>query len=238
MTGLLLSHQRCGSSALTRFLRLACGIRAPMEVFNRKSLGKSLPGWDTGPTEKIDAHLTATLGENEVVKHIYGDHDPSFDARLVQHPGVRAVVLLWRENVHAAALSAEIARATGHYNRRPEPGERMRPIRPGRVRQNAEEMRLARETTESTVRSSGKPMLSLRYEDLYQASETGRRDQVRRVIDFLGLDITSDFDEAFGRHLAPARKINDDETYALIPNLTQLQQEFPDLMGGDVGGGA
>lgn len=231
MTGLLLSHQRCGSSALTRFLRLACGVHAPMEVLNRKSLTRNLPGWQSAPAEEVDAHVAAALSENQLVKHIYGDHDPAFDARLVQHPQVGSLVLLWREDVDAAALSAAIARATGHYNRRPGDTGHMRPIQPGQVRRHAEQMRLARRTTEATVQASGKPVLSLRYEDLYQPSEDGRREQVHRLIDFLGLSTTPQFDEAFTRYLAPDRKINDGRTYALIPNFEQLQQAFPELLG-------
>lgn len=231
MTALLLSHQRCGSSALTRFLRLACGAQAPMEVLNRKALTKNLPDWRTAPAGRIDDYMTAILVGSDVVKHIYGDHDPSFDARLVHHREVDAVVLLWREDVYAAALSAEIARATGHYNRRPDARGRLRPIRADELRRQAEQMRSARAVTESTVQTAAKPVLSLRYEDLYQRSLSGRRHQTRRLIDFLELPTTSDFDDAFRRYLDLDRKINDVETYALIPNLTQLQHEFPELLG-------
>lgn len=227
MSTLLLSHQRCGSSALTRFLRQGCGIRAAIEPFNGPSLKKRLPHWQSASREEIDAHVRDTLTSLELAKHIYGGQSPLFDAQLIAHPRVTRLVLLWRENAEAAALSTAIARATGHFNKRAEGP--LPAIEVSDVRRRAARMRQARETVHACVVASDKPAFLVSYEQLFEPSARYRFERVQQLLRFLGLQERPETEHAFDEHLAPERKLNSADTYAQIANMEQLREAFPHI---------
>uniref|UniRef100_UPI0012949C55 hypothetical protein n=1 Tax=Ornithinicoccus halotolerans TaxID=1748220 RepID=UPI0012949C55 len=185
MSILLLSHQRCGSSALTRFMAKACGVTAAMEPFNKRVLSKTFPEWESASHTELAAHFDAGLRAKRVTKHIYGQHDAPIDQLLIESPAAERLVLLWREDVEAAALSSLIARATGTYQRQPEDEGPIRRIPPHRVRALAGEMRSHFERTRSQAEASGKPLRSVSYESVYQEAEEDRRRALRELLAFV-----------------------------------------------------
>lgn len=226
MSGLILSHQQCGSSALTRFLRQACNVRAGLELFNARMMSKRLPEWRSLPIEQIYEHVTNHMQDKAAMTHIYGQLPDHVDLTIFNHEAFSAIVFLYHEAPEAAALSSLVARKLPAGKDSADAG--LGRIELDEVQEIADDITQKRLTAYRLAEVTDKPLHSFRHEDVYAPTQAASEDTLRGIIDALGLPPNGDFDAAFDAHIAPARAIED--TYRHIENIDELTDAFPHVL--------
>lgn len=226
MTALILSHQRCGSSNLTRFIRSACAAKADMEIFNGRILNRRLPHWREASDASVSEHITTELSGRDVVKHIYGQ-DERVDRLLVLHSNAAPILFLWRASPEAAALSSLIAKHVGDFNKSPDTD--LPPIPLDAIRRTASEIEKKKEAAMRLIRESEKRYLPVRYEDLFDNRAGRRKAMLDNIISFLGLGAHSDYGPAFAAFMSGDHKINSADTYSRIANFRELTSAMPTI---------
>lgn len=227
MAGVIWSHQRCGSSNLQRFAGAAANVPVGNEPFNRKALKNDFPGFESEGIEAFQRYVSDVCGRYGVVKYIYGVNRVEFDEAVAASGNIPHIVMLYRQNSFAAALSNLIARQTETYRSRPD--RPLRKIRPNEIRQRASLMEYRRDVAKLILRYSGKPYTVISYEELFAATECERREKAQEILRLLvpGVQVAAaDFEAAYDEWLSPDRKYNSPESYSLIENYDQLKREF------------
>lgn len=233
MTALIFSHQRCGSSNLTRFVAEASGVKAAMEPLNAKTLGKYMPNWREASHEELSGHFSQVLKSNQVVKHIYGQHSNDVDYLIAASLEVDRILLMNRENTHAAALSALIAKQVKNWNKRPE--EMLNPISVRSIRVLAEELQVKSRNAHAVCSRTGKPFMEISYERFFSTDLQERRRTAELVLEFLlngkGAKSPEAFTVAFDKYMNEDKKIGSDDTHRFIPNLEEIRDRFSGILG-------
>lgn len=231
MTALIFSHQRCGSSNLTRFVADATGVKAVMEPLNAKTLGKQMPEWREATGTELTRHFTRVLTANDVVKHIYGQHSADIDYLVASSPHVARILLMHRVNTDAAALSALVAKQLSNWNKQPD--DMLAPISIRKIREISKEMRLKSRLALDICTRSGKPLMVMSYEQLFSADEEARKKNAEDVLQFLlngrGARTPEDFSIAFEKFMGLEKKLGSDDTHQCIPNFSEIQASFPEI---------
>lgn len=196
-----------------------------MEPFNARQLTERLPGWQELPIEDVQAYIAAEYEANPVVKHIYGAILSPIERSVYRSENVSSIVVLWRERVEAAALSALIAERMARWDESADSG--IGRIEPADIHALADNMSKKREVALKMAEASGKPFRSYRYEDIYEGPDSTRRGALHEIIGHLGASPNGDFDAAFDEHMSPDGKINTGHSYRHIENFDDLAAEFP-----------
>lgn len=233
MTALIYSHQRCGSSNTYRFAKTFLAERCDgMEKFSPARLNKEAPDWDAYTYQQLGDYFDDVLQRTPLVKHIYGSHSADVDSLLLTNRHLTGTVLLRRENLHAAALSALIARRTKKWNE--SATEPLGRISPRHVRERAGQYERSAQLAERMCRRAGVPLITVSYEEFFSPDTAERKHQAGRVVDFLfdGRVTPSqeEFELAFEQHLAPSKKLNSAETVNLVQNIDELRATFPEIL--------
>ncbi len=230
---LIMSHPRCGSSNLLRFINRSNSVPCQSEPFNRRTLDDTLPGWQEMTTNKVVEHFSNVFADLRVAKHIYGQHPEDLDKHVPLLPDIGAIILLYRENTAAAALSALIAVKLKNFS-----GVADAPL--GRIeleeiKRFSDNFVARRSRAIEHCKAANAPLLELSYETLFGADEE-RRKELDAVLRFMNdnasipLPSSEKFERAYAAVLAPEKKINSEKTYQHIENLDEIVAAYPHIL--------
>lgn len=233
MSTLIYSHQRCGSTNALYFAQeFVADAPDGMEILNPKRMSRTIPGWRRRPYRRLTRQIADVYRKTPVVKHIYGAHTADIESLVLSNLELERIVLLRRENRPAAALSALVAQKTKQWHSRPT--ESVGTINPQQIRLKTKKYQEAAELAETMCTRSGKPFVTVSYEELYPEDTEARRRAARKFLtDLFGPEFTTteeEFETAFSEHLAPTKKVGTTDTRKLVDNIDEIVEEFPDIL--------
>jgi hypothetical protein len=236
---IIFAHQRSGSSNMARFLEAVKHKPAPtkeelrkyimMEPFSPGAVKKHLKDINYITLRQLRRYARKVCADGRLIKHIYGNYPFILDELIASFCKTRWAVILYRENVHQAALSAAIAQISDDWGTVNEDLVRAKSeVSPLLLRTYARKYKLAQDTL-LKVFSGKRNTTVVKYEDLYSSDEQQRRTRAMQLCKAINL-VPTNFDEAFELYLSPQKKINSGDTYSLISNFDSLSKMYPELL--------
>lgn len=230
----LFAHPRTGSSNLTSVLNLH-QLNLAMDPFWH-GYGTAHPD-ERNYVDDIDDIPSLELALEELFARYNGMKVLDYQLEenvydyLLLKPGVR-VIFLQRRNLLRAEVSCHIAEQTKVWGMEDMNEERRKIYRSlARISQEAlaDSLEYAEELvnhyTHTIRRRLQGTYLEVFYEDLYSKNLADNRTSVRRVFNFLGLEMPEG--DELDYYLDPLRsRINSETTYRLLPNAEELNEEF------------
>lgn len=230
MALLIFSHQRCGSSNLTRFLGEGSGCDFGMESLNRKALKKRIPHLEGQTYPQLNRAFTEILSSKPIHKLIYGQHSADIDALAVCNPQVKNILFLYRKDSVSAALSSLLAQRMGHFNKRPK--KTIGEIEIADIKLRAKEIKHLTKVAKNICIRSGKDFTEITYEHLFDLNHEQRYSAATTLlVDHICHleEPPSNMHHAFNKYLDHSKKTNSIETYRFISNIDEILEKWPHL---------
>ena len=234
-TFVLFAQARSGSSNLLRMLQLHPKLRIAEEPLHEK-----YHKWHPGEPQYVklikdvptlEEQLAALFSKHDGIKVLDYQLPEEIYAHLLLKPELK-VVALRRRTLLQQLVSGFIAEQTGIWKMWDLKGELacaykdLKPIDPLELQRRIEySLDLRRYYGDVLSRKPVEMCLQLEYENLYTQDVEHNRESVRAVFEFLGLTLPET--PGLGGLLNPrVSKINNTDTYALLPNAREIDEQF------------
>jgi hypothetical protein len=224
---ILFAHPRSGSSSLYQILQLHPALNILEEPFN-----ESFTLWDPNNIDylarihdipSLDAQLAEIFATYNGVKVLNYQLPDELTVHLLQRPDC-AIIFLRRRNLLQSVVSMLIAEQTHVWKKwdmvRPleEYYRNLQPLDIAEVQQRVRGLKEELDFFEAVV-----AVIKLTYEELYFAPPTERDEQIAAIWRKLGIAPLES--EQIQYYLQPESvKMNSAATYALLPNMQEIQQ--------------
>lgn len=231
----LFAQARSGSTVLCRALQLHPQLRVALEPFQ-----SNYHTWKPDEPDYINLIVDIrTLEEQLAVLFSKYDGFKVLDYQLpeelythmLMRPDIK-VIALRRRNILQQAISGFIAEQTGIWQKRDLAGDvetacqELEPIDLGDLKANIEyRCQASRYYADVLAQKPPQMCLPLCYEDLYTMDVARNRESFRSIFGFLGLSIPDgqELDDLIDPRV---EKINDPATYAMLPNVRIIDEQF------------
>ena len=237
---IIFSLSRCGSTTLMRALNCHPGVRCIDEPFNTYNPANAHRA--VNDARSLDAMLQTFWTRFNAMKHVWHHSgwpfpaNPALNDRLLIGLGCK-VVFLWRRNILRRAVSSQISKQTGVWDREGEAAKNdfgdfsFRPLDLQWIEWHVRRERESIARRMELLARSNVEWLDLCYEDLYADELTARErwEGLGRVLAFLGVPDIADQEamEAVRQVLQPTRtKLNSPEIYRRIPGIKDVERRF------------
>ncbi len=231
----LFAHPRTGSSSLTYVLNLHPQLNFALDPFWH-GYGAAYPDErnyvdDIDDIPSLERALEELFARYNGMKILDYQLEEEVYDHLLLKPDIR-VIFLQRRNLLRAEVSNHIAEQTKVWGMNDMNEERRRiyrdlaPISQEALADSLDyAVELVNHYTHTIRQRPAGTYLEVFYEDLYSRDLAGNRTSVRRVFDFLELEMPEG--DGLDYYLDPLRsKINSEKTYRLLPNAKELNEKY------------
>lgn len=225
---LVFAFPRTGSTTLAESLAMFTKVTTLLEPFN-ETHGDARDR-DVNNRDSLYSVLNE-ISDNgiNVVKHLSCQLSQELNTNLLEY-GFRQILFLWRRNALKRAVSHAISSQAGHWRRDREKilNTEYKPLDIDNLSRNMEWYRSEVKWYREFMRSEGIPCTEIVMEDFYQNSMEEKERFVvklaRHCFPLRGLRYNQ---SALRELLSPeVSKLNSRETYRLIPNIDEVDQEL------------
>ncbi len=234
---ILFAHARSGSSNLLKTLQLHPGLRISEEPFhplysqwnadepNYASLIRDIPSLESCLSPLFSKYRGIKILDYQLPEDVY--------AHLLLKPELKIISLL-RRNCLQAVVSGFVAEQTGVWKKwdaTPDTARRYKEMAPIDLQELESRLSYMKELRRFysgvLARKPKQRHMALIYEDLYTDDFEVQREIIARIYTFLDLDMGPVDKDRLRYYLTPKdSKINSRETYALIPNVDEINRTF------------
>lgn len=230
---LLFAHPRSGSTTLMQILNLHPEINLMHEPFNeeREQWAEGNKNYinETKTIVDLDQALEEIHKTYNGFKHLAYQLPEELTEHLLKNKGYK-IIFLHRKNHLKSMVSAFIAEQTSVWTpeekeQKGEP-ESLKPLDIEEMRKEIEYLKHDLKSYRSMVQQSGTPMMEVTYEDLFTVPDDKRLEKTKKIFAFLNLGFPDNKLEEVESLIAPKRKITNNGTYNLVPNIKEVEKEL------------
>lgn len=235
---IIFAHARSGSTTLARALKLHPNVTLLEEPFsfNRHQWPGKHIAYRQALTDKVDSldkQLDLIFEEVIGFKHLQCQLSEEFNKHLLSNSG--NIIFLHRRNLLKAAISNQIAEQSRHWgqDRSIVLNTKFKPFSINKLENFISSRETWIKTYKEFIESNNIPHIEVNYENIFGDNIDLRRrlSELENVAAFLGISLKHVKRKPLNALLEPKTKLNNDSTYALIPNLEEINKIFESRYG-------
>jgi hypothetical protein len=235
----LFSLARSGSTTLAHLLNCHPDVNCLIEPFNERRCGSKYRRYLTDG-RSLDAALEEIWKTHNGFKHVWDpsgwpfETDPHLNERILLRPH-QQTLFLTRRNILRRIVSSQISEQLGVWTETDEfrskiQGFKFKPVDKNRVQSSLKAERRAVKRQRQLLADYRVNYLELAYEDLFApATPRQQLDKLNDILAFLNKDRMTDerlLSQAAALFNPRNSKLNSHETYLLIPQIEEVEEQF------------